>query len=64
MHVDKSSHSVLAVCDCGWRELRPTPARAWTALARHVKASHGDPYAAKKIANTARRAAQREKYAP
>lgn len=59
MHIDPSVMSVVAVCDCGWRDTRPTPARAWTALAVHVKAAHNDPAAVARIRSAARQAKRR-----
>lgn len=43
MRIDATALSVVAICDtCSWREMRPTPAAAWTALAQHAKSVHGD----------------------
>ena len=43
MKVDTSLHSSVALCEeCHWRDIFPTAARAWTALAQHAKFVHGD----------------------
>lgn len=41
--VDTSPASALAVCSCGWRELRYTKADAWAAASAHaIHAHYGD----------------------
>lgn len=60
MHIDKAEFSVVALCDeCTWRTIRPTPARAWTALALHAKQVHNDPHAARSARDAARMSAAR-----
>lgn len=60
MRIDRSIFSVLAICDeCNWRANRGTSAAAWTALAVHAKAVHGDLFAARKAADAARHAHNR-----
>ena len=60
MRIDKSELSVVAICDaCGWRDTRPTPARAWTALAVPLKNVHDDPAAVARVRAAARKSEQR-----
>lgn len=41
--VDYSTTSCLAVCSCGWRELRTSKPDAWAAAAAHaIHAHYGD----------------------
>ena len=55
MRIDRSPLTVLAICDdCDFRTNRPTPASAWTALAQHAKAAHGDMRAAGRARDAAR----------
>lgn len=43
MRIDPSPFAVVAICEtCPYRTIRPTPAKAWTALAQHAKDAHGD----------------------
>ena len=38
--VDKSAHSSLALCSCGWRQLADTGPAAWLAARNHAMRSH------------------------
>lgn len=66
MRIDPSPFDVVAICDvCDYRTTRPTPARAWTALAKHAKEVHGDHRAVARARDAAfqsrQRAAKRKK---
>ena len=55
MKIEQSPLTVLAMCNaCGWRTTMPTPASAWTALARHAKLQHNDTRAAARARDAAR----------
>lgn len=60
MRIDRSPLTVLAICDeCDYRTNRPTSASAWTALAQHAKAVHGDTRAAARAREAARASRRR-----
>lgn len=60
MRIDPSPLAVVAICDdCDFRTIRPTPARAWTALAQHAKDVHGDPRAVARARDAAFQARRR-----
>lgn len=60
MYIDKSEITVVCVCDkCNWREIRPTSAAAWTALAIHVKKVHGATDAVGRVQRAANKARNR-----
>lgn len=55
MKIDISILSVVALCEvCDYRTTRPTQAAAWTALAVHAKAVHGDTRACARARDSAR----------
>lgn len=57
MYIDKSLFSVVAVCEqCDWRASRATSAAAWTSLAIHVKAVHGETAAVGRVQQAASKA--------
>lgn len=41
-HLDRGSHSLLAVCSCGWRQHATDAINGWTLAATHGVAAHGD----------------------
>lgn len=49
--IDSTPYSTVVVCPherCPWREITHDRHRAWYALARHLKHSHGDLQATKR----------------
>jgi hypothetical protein len=54
--LDRSAHSTLAVCSCGWRDLTTGgDLAAWTLAADHARSAHGDASQSGRALDAARR---------
>ena len=59
--MDGTEYTVIAACPCGWRVFKFLRSDAWHAAAAHMKAAHGDLYAAKRAADAEYRSLRRER---
>lgn len=52
---DRSPHSVLAWCSCGWRELAVTQEGAWRVAKAHETSQHPDRFQVRHAEDVRRR---------
>lgn len=58
--MDGTDFTIVAVCPCGWRLFTFLRSDAWHAAAHHLKAVHGELYAARRAADAEAIARRRE----